>query len=222
MAESWVVKIENWLKEGKEESKTVLGIPWDTEAQHIQDHDIIVASHPKFFYSIRVLISKHFARLQIDPAITTDAIDVAERMKIYKKLLLINSELNQMKTGLYGSEDQIILSADLNLISLSKTEFNDALTALFMGSGRMIEELQLEEQLTAALMERNAAIIMEKLDQGWSKEGVLDFLMNRVGLEAEFAEHLVDNVMKMREAQTGQEAPEVTTPVKPAPDRMYG
>ena len=225
MAESWTVKIGTWLKEGKEDSKTILGIPWDTEVQRNEEieQDIILATHPKFPYRIGISIAKQFASLHIDPGILTDALDVKERMRIYKKLLHINTEFNQMKTGLLGIEDQIIISVDLNLFSLSKTEFNDALTLLVMGAARMIEDLGLTEDLSASMMERNAGLIMQKLAKGETREEVLEFLIQRVGLNREYAEKLLENVVKAMEAEAQKEEGEAAPQpeVKPAPETLY-
>lgn len=217
----WVEKIEQWMKEGKEDSKTMLGVPWDTEVHKEEDQDVILCTHPKFPYRIGIYIATQFVSLHIDPAILTDALDVAERMRIYKKLLHINTEFNQMKTGLLGNEDQIIISVDLNLSALSKTEFNDALTFLVMGAARLIEKLGLTEDLSTAMMERNAALIAEKLNRGETKEEILEFLINRVGLNKEYAHQLVEKVVAMMEGKEKKEEEE-SPAIKPAPDRMYG
>ncbi len=225
MTVPWTDKIETWMKEGKEDSKTILGIPWDTEVQKSEDRNVIISSHPKFPYRIGIHVTKEFASLHIDPGILTDALDVKERMRIYKRLLHINTEFNQMKTGLLGNEDQIIISVDLNLAALNKTEFNDALTALVMGAARMIEDLGLTEDLSAAMMERNAQLILEKLNQGETRDQILEYLIHRVGLEADYAKQLMENVMKMVATQEGEgkeegeSVPDQKT--EPAPDRMY-
>lgn len=221
MTETWVKKIENWLREGKDDAPTILGVPWDTEVLKGEDPLTINAAHPKYFFNIKVFITKHFARVQIDPGIHTDALDVAERMKIYKALLYINDELNEMKASLQGKENKILISADLNLASLSKTEFEDALTALFMGSGRVIEELGLEDQITNAFLQRNAVLIIEKLQEGWTSEAVLDFLTSRVGMDPTIAEKLLENVMKLHEAQSEKNEAQ-KLPERPVPEHLYG
>lgn len=221
MTTDWIEKIEQWFKEGKEESKTLLGIPWDTEIESNEEHKVVIATHPKIPYKIGVILTPQFASLHIDPGVYTDALDVAERMKIYKRLLHINTDLNQMKTGLLGNEDQIIITVDLNLTSLSKSEFNDALTLLVMGAARMMEALELTDELSNAMMQRNAALIIEKLEQGETKEQVLEFLIHRVGLEKQYAEAFLYNVLELKKAQEEEAGEGTEEEVKPAPDRMY-
>jgi hypothetical protein len=223
MKESWLDKINGWMKEGKEDSKTILGIPWDTEVTKTEDADIILASHPKFPYRVGILIGKEFVSLHMDPGILTDALDVNERMRIYKKLLRINAEFNQMKTGLKGAEDQIILSVDLNITGLTKTEFSDAITFLVMGAARMIQDLGLIEDLTTAMIERNATLIAEKLKLGQTRDEVLSFLIHRVGLNREYAEQLVDDVLvALAAGEEGEDGSETGVAfVKPAPDNLY-
>ena len=221
MKGTWVNKIDGWLKEGKEDSKTILGIPWDTEVTNAEDIDVILAFHPKFPYGVGVHIGREFVSLHIDPGILTDALDVAERMRIYKKLLRINGEFNQMKTGLKGDEDQIILSVDINITALSKTEFNDAITLLIMGIARMIQDLDLVDDLTNAMIERNASLIADKLKKGESRDDVLAFLIHRVGLNREYAEQLVDDILRAL-AAGDEDGPDPGSYVNPAPDNLYG
>ena len=199
MTNDWMDKIAKWFRDGSENSKTLLGIPWDVEIVQDGEHDVIVATHPKIPYKIGVLINPQFASLHIDPGIYTDAMDVAERMKTYKRLLHINTDLNQMKAGLLGNEDQVILTVDLNLVSLSKGEFNDALTLLVMGGARVIEAMELTDDLANSRMERNAAMIIEKMEKGETEKQILEFLIHRVGLEKAYAEEFMKNVTKMVE-----------------------
>jgi hypothetical protein len=220
MTTEWIEKISTWFKDGTEGSKTLLGIPWDVEVVKDDEHDVIVATHPKIPYKIGVLISPEFASLHIDPGIYTDAMDVAERMKIYKRLLHINTDLNQMKTGLLGIEDQVILTVDLNLVSLSKGEFNDALTLLVMGGARVIEALELTDDLAKSMMERNAAMIIEMMEKGETREQILDFLIHRVGLEKKYAEDFMKNVAKLVETKE-EEAEEGSEKDEAATERMY-
>jgi len=216
----WIEKIAKWFQEGNEDSKTLLGIPWDVETHKDDETDVLVATHPKIPYKIGVIFSQQFASLHIDPGVRTDALDVAERMRIYKRLLHINTDLNQMKTGLLGNEDQVIITVDLNLASLSKKEFNDALTLLIMGAARLIEALELTDELSNSLMERNAQLIIEKLNKGESREEILDFLIHRVGLEKDYAEQFLKNVIEFKEKDDNKAESE-NGDEKPPPERMY-
>lgn len=213
---TWAEKFVKWFKEGKEDSETILGIPWDVEMEKFEENDVIVASHPKIPYKIGVFVTSEFANLHIDPGITTDAMDLADRMRIYKKLLHINTDLNLLKTGLMGDEDSVVITVDLDLVSVNKQEFNDALTLLIMGATKLIEVLDIADEVTEAMMERNAAYIIDKLEKGETKEMIMLFLTKRVGLETEYAENFVEKIIELYEEDQKQ-----ANGVKPAPDNLY-
>ncbi len=213
----WTEQFTKWFEAGKEESETLLDIPWDTDVK-VQDeeHELIIATHPKIPFNIEVYVTKHFASLYIDPGIPTDAMDLAERMRIYKKLLHINTDLNLMKAGLVGNEDRVVIAVDLDLASLNKKEFNDALTSLIIGGERMVETMGLTKELSEYMMERHAQMVITKLQEGESKEEVMDFLVHRVGLETEYAEEFMNRVAEiMQQAEDSQ-------PGSSSPGPMYG
>ena len=90
-----------------------------------------------------------------------------------------------------------------------------------MGVARMIQDLDLIDDLTNAMIERNATLIADKLKKGESRDDVLAFLIHRVGLNREYAEQLVDDVLRAL-AAGDEEEPESGSYVNPAPDNLYG
>ncbi len=197
----WTEKFEKWFKEGKEEEERYLDWPWDTEVEKGDKEDVLTSTHPKVPFGIRIYVTKHWANLYIDPGIPTDTMSVEERMRTYRKLLRINTDLNLMKTGLAGDENRVVLAVDLDLASLNNEEFSDALGSLIIGSQKVVDSLGLEEELSQLMFQRTAAMAYEKITAGESEEEVTDFLIQRVGLDEDYAKEFMDNVLKAVEEE---------------------
>lgn len=204
VSEDWVKKIETWLEEGRDSSRDLVGLPWEVKEEKMGDTTIIVAQHPKVAFPIFVKIGGGFISLFIDLGIETDAMDVKERMKIYKTLLKINGQLNLFKAALGGEEENVISMVDLDMTSLSKEEFNDALTALLIGSHTVITALGYSEEFQKALMERLLGMISERLGRGESMEEIKDFLMKRVGMGEEEANELLEGIEETLEEKKNE------------------
>lgn len=203
-AKDWVKKIHEWLEEGKDTSQDLVGLPWEVKEEKMGETTIIVAEHPKVAFPIFVKIGGGFISLFIDLGIETDALDVKERMKIYKTLLKINGRLNLFKAALGGEEENVISMVDLDMASLSREEFNDALTALIVGSHTVISALGYSEEFQKALMQRLLGMISERLNRGESMEDVREFLVNRVGMGEEEANVLLKGIEETLEKKEGE------------------
>ncbi|MCD6383528.1 MAG: DNA-binding protein [Thermoplasmata archaeon] len=195
--ESWAEKIKKWLEEGRDSSKELVGLPWEVKEERMGDMNLIVAQHPKVPFPIYVKVGGGFSSLFIDLGIETDAMDVKERMKIYKKLLKVNGQLNLFKVALGGDEENVIAMVDLDLTSLSREEFNDALTALLIGSYSVISSLGLSEEFQKSLMERLKGMVLERMKRGESMKEIEDFLVKKVGMERNEAEEILEEIGKM-------------------------
>ncbi|MBN1539097.1 MAG: hypothetical protein JW939_03050 [Candidatus Thermoplasmatota archaeon] len=203
---SWIETISDWLKQGSDGADTLLDYPWDIETRPIDDmseRTLISASHPKIPFNVEIVVGKHFANLVINPIIPTDAQEPTERMRIYKKLLHLNTELNLMKAGLVGYDDNPVIQVDLDLESLNKQEFNNALTLLVVGAHNMITILGLTDEMEQFILNRFRAIVAAKLQEGETKDSILDFLINRGGLDRESAKTVVE--MTAKELGSSQE-----------------
>ncbi|MGA1866818.1 MAG: hypothetical protein ACMUFK_05055 [Thermoplasmatota archaeon] len=196
---SWIETISEWLKQGSDGADTLLDYPWDIETRPLDDRSertLISASHPKIPFNVEIVVGKHFANLVINPIIPTDAQEPTERMRIYKKLLHLNTELNLMKSGLVGYDDNPVIQVDLDLESLNKHEFNNALTLLVVGAHNMITILGLTDEMEQFILNRFKAIVAAKLQEGETKDSILDFLIHRGGLDRESAKTVVEMTAK--------------------------
>lgn len=218
----WSEKIEKWLVEGEDGADKLLDYPWDIQKKEVEGQEgklLIIASHPKIPFNVEVVIGKHFANLVINPVIPTDAMDATERMRLYKKLLHLNTELNLMKAGLVGYDDNPVIQVDLDLESLNKHEFNDALTLLIVGANNLINIMGLTQEMQEFMANRFLAIIAAKVQAGESQDDILDFLVNRGGLDKDSASTLLDQTNMILEQQ--KESTEVPEPSS-EPGPMYG
>ena len=190
----WTEKFTKWLKEGKEDAEKILGIPWDIQVKEGSKEDIITATHPKIPLPLKIYVSRYFANLYMDPGVPTDLMSVEERMRAYKKLLYMNADLNLMKTSLVGEEQRVVLMVDLDLVCLNKSEFNDALAALSLGVRRVIDAFDLEEELSQQMFDRAVEMVCEKIKAEESKENIIDFLVDRVGMNEEYTDEFMKNI----------------------------
>ena len=216
----WTEKISKWLKDGEDGAENLLDYPWDLEIKPVEDQSertLIIASHPKIPFNAEIVIGKHFANLVINPIIPTDAMDPTERMRLYKALLHLNTELNLMKAGLIGHDDNPVIQVDLDLESLNKHEFNDALTLLVVGAHNMIKILGLTAEMEQFMLNRFKMMVASKIQAGETEEIILDFLTNRGGLDKASAKTSVDMTVK----EMKPEQAEVSAP-KSSPGPMYG
>jgi hypothetical protein len=217
----WTENISDWLKQGEDGADNLLDYPWDIEIKPVEDQSertLIIASHPKIPFNVEIVVGKHFANLVINPIIPTDAMDATERMRLYKSLLHLNTELNLMKAGLIGYDDKPVIQVDLDLESLNKHEFNDALTLLVVGAHNMIKILGLTEEMEQFMLNRFKVIVAMKVQAGETEENILDFLTNRGGLDKESAKSIVE--LTMKEMQPAEEEKEEEEKSSPGP--MYG
>jgi len=191
----WTDKFIKWLKKGKEDAERLLDIPWDISVKQGPKENVITATHPKIPLPLKIYVSKYFANLYMDPGVPTDTMSVEERMRAYKKLLYMNADLNLMKTSLVGVEQRVVLMVDLDLVCLNRSEFNDALAALSLGVRRVIDAFGLEEELSIQMFDRAVEMVCEKIKSKESKADIVDFLVARVGMNEEYTEEFMKNVM---------------------------
>ena len=202
---TWVEVITKWLKEGEDRSEILIDLPWDIEMEKNNGTTLLRSTHPSIPFAITVSISKEFAKLGIVTDIESDFIPQQDRLKMYKILLVMNGESNLMKIGLTGVESRVIIIVDLDLASLNKEEFNDALSAMIMGAYGVYTNLGLSEKLNQTAIKRIALMAYQKLEEIKDPNSVIKYLSDRVGLQKDQAKEIVDNLIKMREESRGKE-----------------
>ena len=185
--EKWTAKVKKWLEEGHDNAEEILGVPWDVTLAETEKYDYIRASLPSIPFGIDIHVGEEFIALYLDMKYPTDVLEVKEKMRLYKKLLVMNINFNTMKTTLSGDEDSVVICVDLDLASLNKLEFNNALTSLVLGSTQVIKILELGDEIYKYMMARTMHAISEMHKGGKSKGAIKDYLLNRVGVDEDMA-----------------------------------
>jgi len=189
--EKWTNKIKKWLETGHDDADDIIDIPWDIALTEGEKYDLIQASLPSIPFGIDIHVGEEFIGLYLDMKYSTDVLEVKDKMRLYRKLLVMNRDFNTMKTTLSGDEDKIVICVDLDLASLNKEEFNNALTSLVLGSTQVIKILELGDEIYKYMMLRTMHTISEMQKGGKSKELIKEYLLNRVGVDEEMAAELL-------------------------------
>ena len=189
----WVEDFVSWLEAGHEDGETFLELPWETRVQQDGDLKVIVARHPRVVFPVGIWVDKYFASMKINTTICPDVWDMAKQMALYKKLLFLNTDFNVVAVGLSHRENQITLVIDLDLSSLNEEEFSQDLQSLIIGAYKIIEILDLGDEFSKIFGSQVKAMVDEKLNAGESRDDILEFLSERVGIEQ--AEEFLEKVL---------------------------
>ncbi len=190
MKEEWKDKIVEWLKEEKPSGKFI-DEHWEVK---IND-DVVIAESVKQPVKIGFLFQDNFVRLFITGILPTATMENNERLRIYRLLLLWNNKWNMVKFSLSGDEDEITIAVDLDLISLSKEEFNDALTLALYAMYDIIEKFGLQDIYTNTYIDKIVKLIEEKEEEGKSRKEIAAYLSSVFNVDEDLARKIVDEVL---------------------------
>lgn len=190
MKEEWKNKIVEWLKEEKPSGK-IIDEHWEVK---IND-DVVIAESVKQPVKIGFLFQDNFVRLFITGILPTATMENNERLRIYRLLLLWNNKWNMVKFSLSGDEDEITIAVDLDLISLSKEEFNDALTLALYAMYDIIEKFGLQDIYTNTYIDKIVKLIEEKEEEGKSRKEIAAYLSSVFNVDEDLARKIVDEVL---------------------------
>ncbi len=192
---NWSEEIKKWLTSGTDTKEDMMDLVWNVKDQKTY----LVAENPKIPFILYIFISEKFIRIQISTGLKTALLDPIQRLDIYRKLLLLNDKIDMPKFVIKGTDEEIVLKVDLDIGSLNKNEFSDALMGALTSLYMMIKEFQLEEEFNKRLTERIVGMIQEKLNEGATREEIKDFLMKKVGLDQKTAENLINDITNQAE-----------------------
>lgn len=192
-------KVLEWLASGADDAKDIVDLPWNV--QPIEKGKYL-AEHPRMPFQLLLVFTGDFVKLIVPFGLETISLDTSERMKLYRVLLKLNDGVNLMKFVLSGMNDEVYLRVDLDRKTLGKDEFNDALTALFMGLLTAVSALGLEEEFQRELFDRVVAMVLERLQKGATPAEVKEFLTKKVGMDEKDAENLLEKILEANTSQT--------------------
>jgi hypothetical protein len=191
-AKEWLERVKTWMSNEEEGSEMLIDNVWELEVTD----ESIMGTAEDIPYSIQIDVSEEFINILVHTGLETATMANDERLDLYRKLLILNDETQMMKLVLNGRNDEIVIRTDLDLASLGKEEFNDAIISVLVGAdglhsilgstGDEEEEEDAEEAINAIV----AALRFKSRDQ------VVDMLINQVGMDREDAIKLVDRIIK--------------------------
>ncbi len=185
-------RVVEWLEE-EGSGKSLVNQKWDITP--IEGTDIIMASTEGLPFSIGIDVTEKFVNLVIYTGIETAVLPNQDRLKLYRDLLLLNNDNEMMKLLLAGREETIGIRVDLDILTLGKMEFNDALSSLIIGAEALRTTLssgvpgQTDENEQKAIED----IIASELESGKSKESIVKDLVS-AGMPKEDATAIVKEI----------------------------
>lgn len=188
----WKEEITQWLTSGSDKSEDPIDLIWNVR----EENGTLIADHPKVPFTLYISIDTHFIRMSVFTGLNTALLDPVQRLDISRKLLLLNDRIDLVKYVIRGVNEEIVLRSELDLIAIAKKEFDDVLTGLIAALFLMIKEFKLEEQFNKELSERVILMIKERMDKGATKQDLLDFLVNKVGMDSNSADKLLNEIIK--------------------------
>ena len=188
----WKKEIVSWLTSGTEKTDDLLDLQWEVNVSKNE----IIAEHPKVPFVIHIIINQYTLRLEVYTGIETALLDVVQRLDISRKLLFLNDRITLAKFTVRGINEEIILTSDLDLISFSKEELSDSLSGMVTAMFMMVKELKMEEEFNKQLAMRLIMMVRDRMSKGETKDDIINFLINKVGMDRENAEKLYDEIMK--------------------------
>ncbi|MEB3778828.1 MAG: hypothetical protein GSR85_01150 [Desulfurococcales archaeon] len=210
--------LKEWLKNGIEKPSSIIDVKWIIEEEYKDENGALIsfkAIYPEFPISILVLsmdIEKEsgidrkikMVRLIVETPLTTIDLDLKEREYVYR-ILLQMSRHPMIKYYLYGDNLNIAIAADLDLKGLGKEEFDDALAFLLAGVLYLYDKFGAKDALTIELLKNLSILISNYVRQGWSRDRLIEYLVDKAGIPKEIAVELIDKYMKAdkRDENTG-------------------
>jgi len=197
--------IEKWLKEGSDDAKSIVDLPWQVEKETGEDESQItlVATHLRFPLPIIFRIDNYNTTIIIDLGYVTDSLDVRDRMEIYRNLLKANTQIPYAKTGLVGDDLDIVIFGEIETCRVEHDELNNRIEILLNGLFRVAKAIGLEEELIQLTIENISYFIQNKMNAGMKKEEIEDYLSKKLALPKENVDEIVDKVYKERKEDVG-------------------
>ncbi len=192
-------EIKKWLTSGTGTKNDILDMVWNVK----ESGENLIAEHPKLPYTLFIEFHDDFVSLIISTGIETALLDSVQRLDICRKLLILSGGVNFVKFAISGENEEIVLKGEMDLSSLDKKEFSDAIMSMATSLYLMIRELNLEEDFSKRVTEHIIGMVNEKIKEGESRDELLEFLIKKVGLNENDANVILDELIKK-----GEELPE--------------
>ncbi len=184
--------IIKWLTESKD-TDLLVDKKWVIEES--EDGNTIFAKLDELPFGIGIEFIDSFAELILFTGMETATMSKDERLEIYRKLLILNDENHLVKATLAGRNDEIAIRTDLDLKSLGREEFNDAIVSIVVGAVALQDILGLKGEDEEEEADRIIEFVLDAL-QTKTKDEVIDMLVEKTGMKKEDAKEIVEKVQK--------------------------
>ena len=186
-------EILKWFREEKKDSDLLIDKKWIVQEE--EGGNAVFAQMDELPFGIGVEFIGDFADLILYSGIETATVSKDERLDLYRKLLILNDENHMVKATLAGRNDEIALRTDLDLKSLGKEEFNDAIVSIIVGAVEIQKILGIQGEDEEEETQRIIEFVLNAL-QTKSKEEVVQMLIDKTGMEEKDAKEIVDRIQK--------------------------
>ena len=197
-------EVLGWLSGGDEKAGNLVDVPW--KIQQFQKYAIL--ENDKVPFSVYLIFETGIMRIFLKTGIETAVLESQERLSIYRTLLLLNRQLDLVKFMLDGMNEEVVSRVDLELDALSKNELNVGLSTLLSSLYLMVKALKLEDEFQAGVVDRMVLMVKDMLRQGKSTDEIKEYLTEKMGLTADQAQSVIDQIVGSQE--------------KKMPGEMYG
>ncbi len=183
--------VTEWLSDGKEDAKSLVGLPWKLR----WDQWHLILENEKIPFAFLVGFHEEALHITVRTGIETAVLENQQRLAIYRVLLILNQRIDLAKFMIFGINEEIIARVDLATDGLEKSQFNLALNILLSSLYLMVQALHLEEEFNQQVSNRMMLMIQDLISQGKSREEILQFMTNNLGINQQDAEKILNEIM---------------------------
>ncbi|MCE4606219.1 MAG: hypothetical protein F7B59_02685 [Desulfurococcales archaeon] len=199
--------VREWLEKGTDEAKDISEISWDVD--EINDTKIkgLVAVNPKLPVKLYITDNEEFStiRIIVPTGILTADLPPEDKLKTYRALLVLN-KTPLAKIYLEGINGEVFVVSDLSTKTLGEDEFHDSISFTISTVISLYNRFGVPKDIRTEMLENLVWLIQRRLQKGWTREKLEEFLVNKVGMGKPEAEHLLETIFptkKKEEKKTG-------------------
>ncbi len=191
MKDLYKKRIVEWLSAENGGGKKLIDFRWKIS----EENDVVVLNNEKVPFTLKLSFDEMVVRIFVDTLIETAVLDLEERLRIYRSLLLLNYQIDLVKFMLSGMNENIFARVDLDLKDLTRKELGDALDLLLSALFKMVKTLGFEDQFNKQIVERMIETIIDLREKGKSKEQIVDYLVQKIGFVRDDARKIVGEIL---------------------------
>lgn len=184
-----------WLTEAKNGAKRLIDLKWDVK----QVGDLYLCKNEGVPFTILLMFNNNLVHIFVDTGIETATLENSPRLSIYRTLLLLNRQADMVKFMLDGINENVFARVDLELLNLSRREFDDGLNMLLSNLYLMVKALKLEDQFNKQITNRMVETIMDLKKEGKSKDDIIHYLIEKLGFTEKDSQKMVDEILTSNE-----------------------